>query len=173
MCGHRILRVDIESRHRSIDRMEGASKEKLEQLARMDRSALETPGGMLRLFGTQGANLIPFIMTGVPGGNAVQSSPDPITNDPCLYSKKAKIVHHAFSKPPVAEQIRIIRCSVLVCRRRCRPTCRDATRPMVRLAVVHEKYWLAILHKSKLMEFRSSKHPQCSIPATVFFSLSL
>ena len=29
----------------------------------------------------------------------------------------------------------------------------------MRLVVVHEKYWLAILHKDKLVEFRSSKQP--------------
>jgi hypothetical protein len=29
----------------------------------------------------------------------------------------------------------------------------------MRLVVVHEKYWLAILHKHKLVEFRSSKQP--------------
>ena len=31
--------------------------------------------------------------------------------------------------------------------------------PHLRLLVVHEKYWLAILHKDKLVEFRSSRHP--------------
>ena len=31
--------------------------------------------------------------------------------------------------------------------------------PNMRLAVVFEKFWLAILHKNKLVEFRSSKHP--------------
>ncbi len=29
----------------------------------------------------------------------------------------------------------------------------------MRLLVVHEKYWLAILHKDKLVEFHSSKQP--------------
>ena len=29
----------------------------------------------------------------------------------------------------------------------------------MRLAVVHEKYWLAILNKDKLIEFRSSNQP--------------
>jgi hypothetical protein len=29
--------------------------------------------------------------------------------------------------------------------------------PQMRLVVVHEKFWLAILHKDKLREFRSSK----------------
>lgn len=31
--------------------------------------------------------------------------------------------------------------------------------PRMRLVVVHEKYWLAILNKDKLIEFRSSNHP--------------
>jgi hypothetical protein len=31
--------------------------------------------------------------------------------------------------------------------------------PHMRLVVVHEKYWRAILHKDKLIEFRSSKQP--------------
>ena len=31
--------------------------------------------------------------------------------------------------------------------------------PRMRLVVVHEKYWLAILNKDKLIEFRSSKQP--------------
>ena len=31
--------------------------------------------------------------------------------------------------------------------------------PHMRLAVVHSNYWLAILHKVKLVEFRSSRHP--------------
>ena len=31
--------------------------------------------------------------------------------------------------------------------------------PHMRLAVLHEKYWLAILHKTKLVDFRSGKCP--------------
>ena len=40
-----------------------------------------------------------------------------------------------------------------------RPGARYIQLPHTRLVVVHEKYWLAILHKDKLVEFRSSKQP--------------
>ena len=40
-----------------------------------------------------------------------------------------------------------------------RPGARYIQLPHMRLVVVHEKYWLAILHKHKLVEFRSSKQP--------------
>ena len=66
----------------SIDRMEGESSEKnLEQLA---RSALATPGGCSVCFAQ--VNTVcyvnPSVMTAVPSGNAVQSSPNPIAEDP-------------------------------------------------------------------------------------------
>jgi hypothetical protein len=40
--------------------------------------------------------------------------------------------------------------------------------PHMRLVVVHEKYWLAILHRDKLIEFRSSKQPLLLGPVNAF-----
>ena len=118
----------------------------------------------------QCAMLIPSVMTAVPGGNAVQSSPDPIARIRArhLFSKKVTIVQNAFANPPEAEQIR---CSMLVSESSAGDAagqlvtmqqgwCQDPRYfllPHMRLAVVHEKYWRAILHKDKLIEFRSSK----------------
>ena len=68
--------------------------------------------------------------------------------------------------PPVAEQIQ---CSMLVSESSTGGAAGQLVAmqqgplyiqlPHMRLAVVHEKYWRAILHKDKLIEFRSSKHP--------------
>ena len=61
-----------------------------------------------------------------------------------------------------------------ICRRRQQQSLRYIPLPHMRLAVVHNKYWLAILHKVKLVEFRSSRH-RTSIKAghSLLFALAM
>ena len=119
----------------------------------------------------QCAILIASVMTAVTGCNAVPSSPDPIADSTQrihalhFFSKKVSIVHHhdSFAKSLVAEQMfdARLQATLLANLSRCNKAhCTFSIRlhPHIRLAVVDETYWRAILHKDKLIEFCSSKH---------------
>ena len=88
--------------------------------------------------------LIPSVMTAVPGGNAMQSSPDPIAEDPrkAVVFGEVTIVHHAFAKPPVAEKIRcsMLQATLLANWSRCNRDKAHGTFSFPTCAVVHEKY---------------------------------
>ena len=56
--------------------------DRLERLARMDGSRLQADAQFVLQRSMHCAMLIPSVMTTVSGGDAVQSSPDPIAEDP-------------------------------------------------------------------------------------------
>ena len=70
-----------EENDRSTKWKEKAARKELERLARMDGSRLQADAQFVLQRLMQGAMLIPSVMTAVPGGDAVQTSPDPIAED--------------------------------------------------------------------------------------------
>ena len=70
---------DFERRKRSIDLMERESSEKKIRET-CSNGWLETAGGCSVCFAKVNA-VCPSVMTAVPGGDAVQTSPDPIAED--------------------------------------------------------------------------------------------
>ena len=71
-----------EENDRSTKWKEKAARKKLERLARMDGSRLQADAQFVLQRSMHCAMLIPSVMTAVSGGDAVQSSPDPIAEDP-------------------------------------------------------------------------------------------
>ena len=71
-----------EENDRSTKWKEKAARKKLERLARMDGSRLQADAQFVLQRSMHCAMLISSVMTAVSGGDAVQSSPDPIADDP-------------------------------------------------------------------------------------------
>ncbi len=111
------------------------------------------------------AALNPSGVAGVPACDSVQTSPAQAASDPCKALNFADVAGEHQEVPvslsgPMIDipcQARKARLAHLTQGRRAHGTCSSPT--CASLWGSHGKYWLAILHKDKWVEFHSSKQP--------------